>query len=50
MCQFYEQSADGHAFATTIAKDGTDKLRILVTELDHGTAIRFYEQTLTKRQ
>lgn len=49
MCQSYEQRADGHAFATTIAKDGGDKLRVLVTELDGGKALRFYEQTLSKK-
>jgi hypothetical protein len=49
MCQAYEDRADGHAFATTIAKDGADKLRILVTELDQGKAIRFFQQTLSKK-
>jgi hypothetical protein len=48
MCQTYEERADGHAFATTIAKDGAGKLRILVTELDHGKAVRFVQQTLSK--
>ena len=49
MCQSYEQRADGHAFATTIAKDGTDKLRVLITELDSGKAVRFFQQTLSKK-
>jgi hypothetical protein len=49
MCQTYEQRPDGHAFATTIAKDGADKLRILVTELDQGKAVRFFQQTLSKK-
>lgn len=49
MCQLYEQRADGHAFATTIAKDGADKLRVLVTELDGGKAVRFFQQTLSKK-
>jgi hypothetical protein len=49
MCQTYEERADGHAFATTIAKDGPDKLRILVTELDQGKAVRFSQQTLLKK-
>jgi hypothetical protein len=49
MCQSYEQRQDGHAFATTIARDTPDKIRILVTELEKGQAVRFMEQTLTKK-
>lgn len=50
MCQLYEtREADGHAFATTLAKDGDRHLRILVTELERGSAVRFFEQTLTKK-
>ncbi|MET0592971.1 MAG: hypothetical protein ABW133_09745, partial [Polyangiaceae bacterium] len=49
MCQTYEERADGHAFATTIARDGADKLRILITELDKGKAVRVFQQTLSKK-
>lgn len=49
ICQTYERRADGHAFATTIAKDEGGKLRILVTELENGQAIRFFQQTLLKK-
>ena len=49
MCQTYEERADGHAFATTIVKDGADKLRILITELDQGKAVRVFQQTLSKK-
>ncbi len=49
MCQSYEQRQDGHAFATTIVRDAPDKLRLLITELDKGQAVRFIEQTLTKK-
>jgi hypothetical protein len=49
LCQSYEQRTDGHAFATTIAKDGDGKLRVLVTELEAGKAVRFYDQTLLKK-
>jgi hypothetical protein len=49
LCQSYEQRADGHAFATTIVKDGTDRLRVLITELDNGKAVRFFQQTLSKK-
>ena len=49
MCAIYEERADGHAFSTSIAVDGPDKMRILVTELDHGKAIRFVQQTLSKK-
>lgn len=48
MCQTYEER-DGHAFSTTIAKDGADKLRILITELDQGKAVRVIQQTLSKK-
>jgi len=49
LCQSIEQSADGHAFATTIAPDGENRLRILITELDKGQAVRFFQQTLRKK-
>jgi hypothetical protein len=49
MCQSYEEQQDGHAFATTIVRDAPAKLRILVTELDKGRAVRYMEQTLTKK-
>ena len=49
MCQSLEQRDDGHAFASTIAKDEPDKLRVLVTELKDGHAIRFHAQTLVKK-
>lgn len=50
MCQLYEvRASDGHAFATTLAKDGERGLRILVTELEGTRALRFYEQTLEKK-
>jgi hypothetical protein len=49
ICQSLEQRADGHAFASTIAKDGPDKVRVLVTELKDGNAVRFYAQTLVKK-
>ena len=49
MCQSYVERADGHAFATTIVRDAPDKLRVLVTELDKGQAVRFIQQSLTKK-
>jgi hypothetical protein len=49
LCQSYEKRADGHAFATTIAKDDGDKLRVLITELENGQAVRFFQQTLKKK-
>jgi hypothetical protein len=49
MCQSLEQGPDGRAFATTLAKDGTGKLRVLVTELKDGHAVRFYAQTLAQK-
>ncbi len=49
MCQTFEQRADGHAFATTIVKDGADRVRIVVTELVQGKAVGFFQQTLLKK-
>jgi len=49
MCQSLEQRSDGHAFASTIVVDGPDRLRVLVTELKDGHAVRFHAQTLTKK-
>lgn len=46
MCQSYAEQKDGHGFATTIALDGDAKMRILVTELEHGKAVRFVAQQL----
>ncbi len=50
MCQSLEEREDGRGFASTIAKDGTDKIRVLVTELQGGRAVRFHAQTLAKRR
>ncbi len=50
MCQFYEAvTGTSQAFATTVSLDGADKMRIVVTELDAGKAVRFIEQSLSKR-
>jgi hypothetical protein len=49
MCQTYTERADGHAFATTVAADSTERVRVLVTELQEGKAVRFYAQELTKK-
>jgi len=50
LCQTYVETGADTARATTIALDGTDKMRVLVTELDHGRAVRFIRQTLTRKQ
>jgi hypothetical protein len=49
MCQTYTERADGHAFATTVAVDGAEKVRVLVTELQNGRAVRFFAQDLSKK-
>jgi hypothetical protein len=49
MCQTFDQAEGGHAFATTIVKDGADRIRILVTELEQGKAVRFHQETLLKK-
>ena len=50
ICQSYEDSGNGTVFVTTIVIDGPDRLRILVTELDHGQAVRFFRQSLTLKK
>ncbi|MFO0676977.1 MAG: hypothetical protein U0169_10600 [Polyangiaceae bacterium] len=49
LCQTYEQSRGGHAFATTLVKDGTDKVRLVTTELEAGRAVRFFQQSLERK-
>jgi hypothetical protein len=49
LCESYEDAGNGQAFATTIVVDGPDKLRLLVIELDHGQAVRYISQTLTRK-
>lgn len=50
LCQTLEQTSDGHGYATTIVPDGNGKLRVLVTELNDAVPLRFYEQTLYKKE
>jgi hypothetical protein len=49
LCESYEDAGNGQAFATTTVVDGPDKLRLLVIELDHGQAVRYISQTLTRK-
>ena len=44
-----EDSVNPATAATTIILDGPNKMRILVTELDHGQATRFICQSLTRK-
>jgi hypothetical protein len=47
LCQSYvEGGPSGHAFATTIAPEGSHVLRVLVTELANGRAVRFFSEKL----
>jgi hypothetical protein len=48
LCTSYEDVGDGHAYATTIVLDGSDQMRLLITELDHGKAVRFMRQSLSR--
>jgi hypothetical protein len=50
LCQSYEEQLDGTARASTIVVDGPNQLRVLITDLDHGRAVRFIRQTLTRKQ
>jgi hypothetical protein len=49
LCQSYEDRGNAAGAYTVIAVDGPETIRILITELDHGQAVRFIRQTLTKR-
>lgn len=49
ICTAYEEREGGHAFATTLVKDGADRVRILVTELEKGRAVRFFQQSLSRK-
>jgi hypothetical protein len=49
MCQSIDQNPDGHAFATSIANDGADRVRILVIEMEQGKTVRFYQETLLRK-
>jgi hypothetical protein len=50
LCTSYEDLGSGKAYATTIVVDTPSKIRILVTELQGGRAVRFMRQELTKRE
>jgi hypothetical protein len=49
MCISYEADANGKAFATTIAMDGPNDMRLLRTELKNGQAVQFFREKLHKR-
>src|SRR5262249_54155278 len=49
MCQSLESNGTGQAFASTIVMDAPAKIRVLITELKDGHAVRFYAQSLTKK-
>lgn len=48
MCLDYLSGPGGQAFATTIAFDGDDRMRMLRTELVEGEAVRFFRETLRR--
>jgi hypothetical protein len=50
LCQTYVETGADTARASYMAADGSEKLRVLITELDHGRAVRFIRQTLTRKQ
>jgi hypothetical protein len=50
LCQTYVETGTDTARATTIAVDGANRMRVLITELDHGRAVRFIRQSLTRKQ
>ena len=50
LCQSYEDDGGGAGYATTMIVDGPDRLRVLVTQLQDGRAVRLVRQTLTRKQ
>lgn len=48
LCQSYEDRGNSTGAYTVIVIDAPDTIRILITELDHGRAVRFIRQTLTQ--
>ena len=49
ICASYEDLGGDQALATTIVLDGPDKMRLLMTELDHGQPVRLIRQSLTRK-
>jgi hypothetical protein len=49
LCQSYEDRGNSSGAFTVIVIDAPDTIRLVITELDHGRAVRFIRQTLTKR-
>lgn len=49
LCQSYEDRGNSTGAYTVMATDGPGKIRIVITELDHGRAVRFIRQTLAKQ-
>jgi hypothetical protein len=49
LCQSYEDRGNSTGAYTLIVLDAPDTIRIVITELDHGRAVRFIRQTLTRR-
>ena len=50
MISTYVTDKPGHAYASTIAMDGKDGMRVLVTELQDGKALRFIREKLVRKQ
>ncbi len=48
LCQSYEDRGNSTGAHTVIVIDAPDTIRIVITELDHGRAVRFIRQTLTR--
>jgi hypothetical protein len=49
LCQSYEDRGNSTGAYTLIVIDSPDTIRIVITELDRGRAVRFIRQTLTQR-
>lgn len=48
LSQSYIEDTAGHAFATTMVRDGENERRVLVTELQNGQAVRFIRQKIVR--
>lgn len=50
LCQGYEEGTDGRGTAHTLILDGEERMRVLITELNQGKAVRFMRQSLTRKR
>jgi hypothetical protein len=48
LCSSYEDRGNDNGRVTVIIMDGEDKMRLLITDLEGGSPVRYIRQSLTK--